>query len=177
MSKNLEIKQQVVADIVKRFQEAKSVVLVDFKGLTVEEITALRVKFRAGNVEYVVLKNTLVRRALAELNITGLDDKLVGPSAFAFSMGDAVSGAKILKEYMDADKRETISVKAGIVDGVVVDPKGVQVLADLPPREVLIARIMGSLNAPVTNFVGVCAAMLRSVVYAVEAVRKQKAGE
>ncbi len=177
MSKNLEIKQQVVAEIAEKFKAAQSVVIVDYKGLTVEEVTALRAKFRAAQVDYVVYKNTLVRRALAELNITGLDDQLQGPSAFAFSMKDAVAGAKIIKEYMEADKRETMTVKAGLIDGAVVDAKGVKVLADLPPREVLIARIMGSMNAPVTNFVGVCAATLRSLVYAVEAVRKQKAGE
>lgn len=179
MSKNLEIKQQVVAEIAEKFKAAHSVVVVDYKGLTVEEVTALRAKFRAAGVEYVVLKNTLVRRALVELNITGLEDVLQGPSAFAFSMKDAVAGAKIIKEYIENDKRETMTVKAGLVDGVVVDPKGVQALADLPPKEVLIARLMGSLNAPITNFVGVLAATLRSLVYAVEAVRKQKeaAGE
>lgn len=177
MSKNLELKQQAVAEIIEQFKAAKSVVIVDYKGLTVEEVTALRAKFRAGRVDYAVLKNTLVRRALDELKITGLDDVLKGPSAFAFSKGDAVSGAKIIKEYMEADKRKTLSVKAGLIDGVVMDVKGVEALANLPPREVLVARLMGSLNAPITNFVGVLSATLRSLVYAVEAVRKQKAGE
>jgi large subunit ribosomal protein L10 len=177
LSKNREIKQQVVADIAEKFKAAKSVVIVDFKGLTVEEITALRAKFRAGEVDYVVLKNTLVRSALAELGIVGLDVVLVGPSAFAFSTRDAVSGAKIIKEYMENDKRETMKVKAGYMDGVVLDVQGVRVLADLPPKEVLIARMMGSLNAPITNFVGVLSATLRSLVYALDAVRKQKGGE
>ena len=177
MSKNQELKQQVVSEIAARFQTAKSVVIVDFNGLTVEEITALRAKFRASDVEYVVLKNTLVRRALAEININGLDDVLLGPSAFAFSKGDPVSGAKIIKQYIENDKRDTMKIKAGMIDGVVVDAKSVQALADLPPKEVLVARMMGSLNAPITNFVGVLSATLRSLVYAVEAVRKQKAGE
>ncbi len=177
MSKNLEIKQQVVSEIVERFKNAKSVVMVDFKGLTVEEVTALRAKFRAAQVDYVVLKNTLVKRALKELAIEGLDDVLQGPSAFAFAMNDAVSGAKVIKEYMEADKRNTMTVKAGLLDGVVMDAKAVRALADLPPKEVLVARLMGSLNAPITNFVGVLSATLRSLVYAVDAVRKQKAGE
>ena len=177
MSKNFEIKQQVVAEIVEKIKAAQSVVVVDYKGLTVEEATNLRAKFRAANVDYVVYKNTLMRRALAELNITGMDELLQGPSAFAFSMGDAVAGAKIIKEYIEADKRDTMQIKAGIIEGTVVDTKAVLALADLPPREVLVAKIMGSLNAPITNFVGVLSATLRSLVFAIEAVRKQKAGE
>ena len=177
MSKNFEIKQQVVVEIAEKIKAAQSVVVVDYKGLTVEEVTALRAKFRAGNVDYVVYKNTLVRRALAELNITGMDELLQGPSAFAFSMGDAVAGAKIIKEYIDANKRETMTIKAGIVDGVVVDVAAVKALASLPPKEVLLAKLMGSLNAPITGFVGVLSATLRSLVYAVDAIRKQKAGE
>lgn len=177
MSKNQELKQQVVADIVEMVQQAKSVVIVDYKGLTVEEVTGLRAKFRAGNVNYVVLKNTLVRRALAQLNIEGLDDLLQGPSAFAFSNGDEVSAAKIVSDYIDQDKRNTITIKAGIMDGKVLTAAGVKALASLPPKEVLVAKLMGTLNAPTTNFVGVLAATLRSFVYAVEAIRKQKAGE
>lgn len=177
MSKNLELKQQVVADIVAMIQEAKSVVIVDYNGLTVEEVTALRAKFRAANVHYVVLKNTLVRRALAQLNITGLDDLLQGPSAFAFSNSDEIAAAKIIAEYTEQDKRNTITIKAGIVENKVINAAGVKALAALPPKEVLVAKLMGTLNAPVTNFVGVLAATLRSFVYAVEAIRKQKAGE
>ena len=177
MSKNFEIKQQVVAEIVEKIKAAQSVVVVDYKGLTVEEATNLRAKFRAANVDYVVYKNTLMRRALAELNITGMDELLQGPSAFAFSMGDAVSGAKIIKEYIEADKRNTMTIKAGIVDGVLVDVAAVKALADLPPREVLIAKLMGSLNAPITGLVGVLSATLRSLLYTIEAIRKQKEGE
>ncbi len=177
MSKNLEIKQQVVADIVEKFKNAKNVVVVDYKGLTVEEVTALRAKFRAAEVDYVVYKNTLVSRALAELNITGMEEVLKGPSAFAFSNRDEISAAKVIKEYIENDKRKILSIKAGLLEGKVMNAKAVEALADLPPKEVLVARLMGSLNAPITNFVGVLSATLRSLVYAVEAVRKQKAGE
>lgn len=177
MSSNLQIKQQAVAEIVEKFKSAKSVVVVDYMGLTVEEVTGLRAKFRAGGVDYVVYKNTLVRRAIDELKITGFDDVLKGPSAFAFSMKDEISGAKIVKGYMDNDKRKVLSIKAGYIEGHTIDAKAVEALAALPPKEVLIARLMGSLNAPVTNLVGVLSATLRSLVYAVEAVRKQKAGE
>lgn len=117
MSKNFELKKQAVAEITEKIKNAKSLVIVEYKGLTVDEATQLRAKCRAAKVDYCVLKNTLVRRALADLNITGLDSTLEGPSAFVFSTEDPVSGAKILKEFMEADKKEAIKVKAGLLDG------------------------------------------------------------
>ena len=175
MSKNFELKQQVVADIKAKFEKAGSVVIVDYRGINVEQVTELRKQFRGAGVEYVVLKNTLVKRALAELNIEGLDTILEGPSAFAFGYEDPVAPAKIITEYIKKNKK--ISVKCGMVDKKVIDVAGVKALADLPPKEVLIAKMMGSLNAPITNFVGVLSATLRSLVYAIDAIRKQKGGE
>lgn len=177
MSKNFEVKQQVVADITAKINEAKSVVVVEYKGLTVAEVTALRAKFRAADVEYVVLKNTLVRRALSDLGIAGMDELLQGPNAFAFSMSDAAAGPKIIKEFMADDKKKAIQVKAGILEGNVLDAAGVKTLADLPPKEVLIAKIMGSLSAPATGLVGVVTATMRSLVCVLEAIRKKQAGE
>lgn len=176
MNKNMEAKVQKVSQIVDRLNTSKSMVMVDFKGITVEEITALRVKFREAGVDYVVLKNSLVERALKDTGIEGLDHLLVGPSAFAFGMTDEVAPAKIITEFIEQSKSDKMSIKAGIVEGKVVDTNAVIALSKLPPREVLIARMMGSLNAPVTNFVGVLSATLRSLVYAVDAVRKQKEG-
>lgn len=177
MSNNLEIKKQVVTDITEKLKNAKSVVIVEYKGLTVEEATKLRAKFRAADVDYCVLKNTLVRRALADLEIAGLDELLQGPNAFAFSNSDAAAAPKIIKEFMAEDKKEAIKVKAGILEGSVLDVAGVKTLADLPPREVLIAKIMGSLQSPATGIVGVVNATMRQLVCVLEAIRKQKAGE
>jgi len=112
----------------------------------------------------VVLKNTMIELAAKELNITGLDEHLAGPTAVAFSNNDPASAAKIVLKYIKDTKK--MNVKCGYLEGAVVDESVVQSLSELPSREVLIARIMGSLNAPVTNF-----------VYAVEAVRKKLAGE
>ena len=176
MNKNMENKVQKVSEIVERLNKSKSMVMVDFKGITVEEITALRVKFREAGVDYVVLKNSLVQRALKETGVEGLDHLLVGPSAFAFGMKDEVAPAKIISEFIDQSKSQKMTIKAGIVEGKVVDTNAVIALSKLPPREVLIAKMMGSLNAPITNFVGVLSATLRSLVYAVDAVRKQKEG-
>ncbi len=115
MSKNLELKKQVVSDIVKKFQDAQSVIVVKYSGLTVEQVTGLRAQFRANGVEYCVLKNTLVRRALKELNIEGLDEVLNGPSAFAFGMNDPVSPAKIINDFIVKKKSEAIEIKAGLL--------------------------------------------------------------
>ncbi len=176
MNKNMENKVLKVNQIVERLNNAKSMVMVDFKGFSVAEITELRVKFREAGVDYVVLKNSLVARALKEAGIEGLDHLLVGPSAFAFGVKDEVAPAKIISEFIDQTKSDKMTIKAGIIEGQVVDTNAVLALSKLPPREVLIARMMGSLNAPVSNFVGVLSATLRSLVYAVDAVRKQKEG-
>lgn len=174
LSNNLELKKQVVAEISEKLNNNESMVMVSFSGITVEKITELRSKFRAAGVDYCVYKNTLVRRALNDMNITEFDHLLEGPSAFAF--GDAVSPAKIITEFIDSDKDNAakMQIKAGLVDKHYIDAKGVVALSKLPSRDVLIAKMMGSLNAPVTNFVGVLSALLRSVVYALDSVRKQK---
>lgn len=176
INKNLENKMLKVDEITQRLNSAKSMVMVDYKGITVEEINALRVKFREAGVDYVVLKNSLVKRALNNAGITELDELLVGPSAFAFGMKDEVGPAKVIDEFITQTKSDKMTIKAGILEGKVVEPSAIVALSKLPPREVLIAKMMGSLNAPVTNFVGVLSATLRSLVYAVDAVRKQKEG-
>lgn len=174
LSKNAQMKREQVADIVAKIKEAQSVIVVSTTGVTVAEITALRNKFREAGVDYKVLKNTLVKHALAEVGIKELDSLLVGPSAFAFGMKDPVAPAKIISDYITESKNNKFTIKAGLVDGAFLDVAGVQALAKLPTREVLLAKMMGSLNAPATNLVGVLSATLRSLVYAVDAVRKQK---
>ena len=164
MSNNLEAKKQVVAGIVEKFQKAQSIVFVDYRGLNAEETTNMRADCRKAGVEYLVLKNTMIERAAEELNVTDLKAHLEGPTAVAFSMNDPASAAKIMLKYAKDTKK--LSVKCGFLEGAVVGEDVVQSLYELPSREVLIAKIMGSLNAPVTNF-----------VYAVEAVRKKLAGE
>lgn len=164
MSNNLELKKAAVAEIKQKLTEAQSVVLVDYRGLTVAEVTELRKQFRAAGVEYAVLKNTLVSIAAKEAGIEGLDSILEGPTALAFGMTDAVAPAKIIAEF--AKKNDKLKVKAGILDGAILDVAGVEKLSAIPSREVLIAKIMGSMMSAVSKF-----------VYVVEAIRKQKAGE
>lgn len=151
MSEARIAKEAAVAQIVEKLKSAQSVVVVDYRGFTVAEVTDLRNKCRAAGVEYRVYKNTLVEKAAEELNISGLESHLSGPSAFAFSTTDVVTPAKIVNDFIKARKKGTI--KGGIVDGVVSDDKTMLTLAELPPKEVLLARLVGTLNAPITKFV------------------------
>ena len=155
MSNNLDVKKQAVSEITKKFQDAKSVVIVDYKGLTVEQVTALRAQCRAAKVDYCVLKNTLARRALDDLHITGLDEVLNGPSAFAFGMSDVVAPAKIISEFVEKAKTQVITVKAGLMGDLVLTPAKVAELAKVPSREVLLARLLGSMQGSISGFVRV----------------------
>ncbi|HIU18963.1 MAG TPA: 50S ribosomal protein L10 [Candidatus Limiplasma stercoravium] len=161
MSKNLELKKQVVADIVEKFKGAQSVIIVKYSGLTVEQATAIRAQFRASGVDYCVLKNTLVRRALQELDIQGLDDVLNGPSAFAFGMNDPVSPAKILNDFIVKNKTEAIEIKAGLLGRELMSLEQIKALAETPSREVLLARLLGSLQSSIAGLVRVLDAIAK----------------
>jgi large subunit ribosomal protein L10 len=155
------VKKQVVADIVKKFQDAQSVVVVKYSGLTVENATALREQFRANGVDYCVLKNTLVRRALNELKIEGLDDVLNGPSAFAFGMQDPVSPAKVVNDFLQKSKSTALEFKAGLLGSQPMNTQQVKALAETPSREVLLARLVGSLQSSIAGFVRVLDAIAK----------------
>ena len=149
MSANLEIKKQVVEDIKAKIQGAKSVVFIDYKGLTVAEDTEFRSEFRKADCEYKVLKNTLVRKAFNELGVNDFDADLNGPTAVAFGK-DETSASKVV---VDACKKfnDKISVKSAYVDGSYVDANGVKVFASIPSREVLLAKMLGSLQSPIAG--------------------------
>lgn len=166
MSKNLEVKMQVVGDIKNKIDKAKSLVVVEYNGLAVDKVTELRKQFREANVEYCVLKNTLVKRAANELNITSLDSHLEGPNAFIFGYEDEVAPARILQDFIKKTKTTSLTIKAGLLGTEAIDVKQIEALAQLPSREQLLARLLGSLNATVSSFVRV-----------LEAIRKKQAGE
>ncbi|MDD3335048.1 MAG: 50S ribosomal protein L10 [Eubacteriales bacterium] len=161
MSNNLEIKKQVVGDITKKFQDAHSVVIIKYSGLTVENVTALRAQCRAENVDYCVYKNTLVRRALNDLNIEGLDEVLNGPSAFVFGMSDPVSPARVLDDFITKTKTEAIEIKAGLLGSEIMDADKIKALAKVPSREVLLARLLGSMQSSIAGFVRVLDAIAK----------------
>ena len=171
--KILQQKKEEVNLLSMKIKSAKSIVFADYRGLTVEQDTALRSALRAAGVDYKVVKNTLTRFAAKENGLDGLDPILAGPTAMAISTEDLIAPAKVLAEF--AKKYEKLEIKAGVIEGKVIDVNGVKALAELPPREVLIARVLGGLNAPISGFVNVLNGNIRGLVVALNAIAEQKA--
>ena len=146
----VELKQPIVAEISEGIKEAKSVVLVDYRGLTVEQDTELRRQLRAAGVSYKVYKNTMMNFAFKGTDFEQLAPYLNGPSAMAYSNEDATAPARVLAEF--AKKADKLEIKAGVVEGTVYDAKGMSAIASIPSREVLISRLLGSMQSPITNF-------------------------
>ncbi len=146
----VELKQPIVAEISEVIKDAQSVVLVDYRGLTVEEDTALRKQLREAGVNYKVYKNTLMNFAFKGTDFEALAPYLNGPSAIAVSTEDATAPARIIAEF--AKKAKALEIKAGVVEGDLYDAQGMQAIAAIPSRDVLISRLLGSLQSPITNF-------------------------
>lgn len=161
-----------IAALKEIFVNSKCTVLVDFCGLTVAQDTELRRKMREAGVSYEVNKNTLIRIAAQEAGVEGLEAYLEKNTAVASSAEDPVAVAKVVCEFAKTNKQ--LVVKAGVLDGKVISADEVKALAALPPKEVLIAKVLGSMNAPITGFVNVLQGTIRNVVYALDAVRKAK---
>ena len=165
MRKAIEIKSEVVSEIVEKLQKSSAAVVVDYKGLTVEEVTELRKQMREAGVDYKVYKNTLVRRAAKEVGIEQFNDELlVGTNAIAFGYDDPVAPARILKGFMDSHPK--MKLKMGIVEGAFYDESKIVEMANIPSREVLIDKLLGSLKAPVSNF-----------AYLIDAIAKKAEGQ
>ena len=143
-------KEQLVNELSEKLQKAQSVVIFDYRGLTVAEVTELRSAMRKAGNEYVVIKNSMVERAAEKVGIDeSVKEMLKGPSAFAIGYEDAVSPAKILKDTVK--KLKKCEIKGGIVNGKVADAAAIDALAELPPKEVLIARMLGSMMSPISG--------------------------
>lgn len=150
MGSAIELKKQIVAEIADKFRASKSTVVVDYRGLNVAEITELRKRLREAGVEFKVYKNTLTRRALAEVGLEGLNDVFTGPNAIAFSNEDVVAPAKILSEF--AKEHEALEIKAGVIEGNIATIEEIKALAKLPSREGLLSMLLSVLQAPIRNF-------------------------
>ena len=155
MSSNIEMKKQVVAEIVEKLKNAESMVICSYSGLTVEQVTALRKQCRENDVHYCVLKNRLVRRALEELGIEGLDSLLEGPNAFVFGDKDVTAAPKNLSTFIDKNKLTSLEIKGGLMGTEVLDVAAVKALAATPSREELLATVVGCLVSPVSALVSV----------------------
>ncbi|AXI00423.1 50S ribosomal protein L10 [Sporosarcina sp. PTS2304] len=150
MSKILEAKQAVVSEIADKLKESVSVVVVDYRGLTVAQVTELRKQLRDAGVEFKVYKNSMTRRAAEAAGLEGLNENLTGPNAIAFSTEDVVAPAKILNDF--AKKNEKLEIKAGVIEGNVASAEDVKALATLPSRDGLLSMLLSVLQAPVRNF-------------------------
>lgn len=145
----VEIKQPIVDEISATIKDAQSVVVVDYRGLTVAQDTQLRKQLREANVSYKVYKNTLVSRAIKGTEFESLNEVLEGPNAFAVSTEDATAPARILAEF--AKKNPELEIRAGIVEGTYYDANAMKAIAAIPSRDVLISKLLGSLQSPITN--------------------------
>ncbi len=148
--KVLEQKQQAVAELADRIQGSVAGIIVDYKGITVEDDTKLRKELRENGVKYTVVKNTLIKRAAEKAGLNGIDDVLNGTSAIATSEEDYVAAARILQKF--ADSHENFTVKTGYIDNEVISLDKVKSLAKLPSREVLLANVLGAFQAPIASF-------------------------
>ncbi|MCL2334787.1 MAG: 50S ribosomal protein L10 [Endomicrobia bacterium] len=164
--------QQEVKNLTEKFKAMKGMILTEYHGLSVVEISELRSKLRPLNSEYAVVKNTLSAIALKEAGIDA-GDNFSGPTALVIQNGDIVSPAKVITEF--AKTHEKLKIKAGFMEGKFIDAKMVETLSNLPSKEVLIAKMLGSMNAPITGFVNVLAANLRGLVTVLDAIAKKQA--
>lgn len=167
-------KEQIVAEVTEQISKAQGMYFADFTGITVEEINELRREFRKSKIDYRVVKNTLVRKALE--SVTGYDkvyEKLVGPTAIAFGYDDPVAPARIIKKFRE--KNQKLNVKVCVIEKMVYDGNRIDELAKMPTRTDLIAGILGSLQSPITGVVGAINAVMRDLVSVIGEIEKKKA--
>jgi large subunit ribosomal protein L10 len=170
-------KQELVTALAARLRSARTVYVTDFTGLDVAKITQLRRRLRqsAGGTDFVVVKNTLARRALADAQVQGLEAHLAGPTGLVLAGADPIAAAKVLADF--AREFEKPAIKVGLVDGKAVTPDLVKRLASLPTKHELLAQLGGALQAPMAGFVGALNGLLMNVVGALEALRNKRAGD
>ncbi len=175
-AKVLSEKQAIVAQLTEKLQKSAAGVLVDYKGVTVAQDTALRVEMRKNGVDYFVVKNTLARFAVKEAGLEGLIPVLEGTTSLAICEGDPVAAAKVVAEFAKKMNGEKFIIKAGFVDGKVISAAEVQALAELPSREVLIATVLGTMMAPIRGLATVLDANISGLARVVQSIADKKAG-
>lgn len=168
----LEQKKQIVAELNERLKRSAVVIVADYKGLNVSTINDLRRKLRQENIEFQVVKNTLLLRAAEDTDALLLKDHFKGPSAVAMSYEDPVSPAKVLTQF--AKDNDKLQLKAGVLAGKLLDPDAIKALSALPSREVLLGKLLATMNAVPTSFVRVLAEIPRQLLNVLNAVKDQK---
>ena len=172
-AKVLEQKKAEVAALAESMKNAPSGVLADYKGITVEQDTGLRNELRKAGVQYKVVKNTIMQRAVREIGFEDLNPQLSGTTALAIAAGDMIAPAKILCDYAKKSGGK-FKIKAGFVEGRVIDAGEVLALAEMPPKEQLVARALAGLNAPISGLANVLNANLRGLAVALNAIAEKK---
>jgi large subunit ribosomal protein L10 len=163
----------LVAEIKDRFAGAAGVIMADYRGLTVKEMQGLRSKLHVTGADIKVYKNTLTELAIRELALPPMDEILEGPTAFVFTSADPAASAKALVDY--AKEHKALELKGGFIDRAVIDAAGIKAVAALPPREVLIAKLLGTFQAPASSFVRVLNGPAAAFARALQAIADQKA--
>lgn len=165
-------KEQIVQELNGRLKETQATFIADYRGINVDQVTRMRRELTEAGVEYRVVKNNLLKLAAQDTPAAGLQDFCAGPTALALSGDDPVAPAKILSKY--AKDIEAFELKAGVLDGQLLSVAEITALADLPSREEMLAKILSSINAPASNFVGTMAAIPRSLVQVLNAIGQSK---
>lgn len=173
-----EQKIELVKSITAEIKESAGVIITNYKGLTFDQMDEIRRSFKEAGNDYRVIKNTLLKKALNADNITEIDYTLVEPTAIVVVKEDFAAAAKLAKKYAkDAAMSKFFVIKGGYFDGMALDQSGIEKLADLPSREELLAKALGSMNAPITNFVSVLANIPRGLVQVLNALKTKKENE
>ncbi len=167
-------KVETVEKLTEKLRHAKALVLTDYRGLTVAQLHDLRTRLRAGGVEYLVVKNTLARRAADAAGLAALPRLLVGPMGLAVGYEDVAAPARLVAEYIRANRR--LAITAGLLDGQALTQTEVATLAEAPPKDVLIARLLGSMQAPVTQLASLLQESVVRLARALQAVHDRRAG-
>ncbi|MEW6618090.1 MAG: 50S ribosomal protein L10 [bacterium] len=165
-------KEKQVSELKEKLSKTSSAILTDYRGLTVKEITDLRRKFRTAGIEYKIIKNNIIFRAVKESDLDALSEYLQGPTAIAFSLNDPVAPVKFLIDFSKEYKK--LELKAGIIQGKVLKADELTQVSKLPPKEVLIAQVVGGMKAPLVGVVNVLSAPIRSLVNVLKAIEGKK---
>lgn len=177
--KNVAVKTKVLDETGDLLSRSQAVVLTDYRGLTVPQMSEIRKRLRGADADFSVVKNTLFKRAAGDGE--GVDAQmeasLNGPTAAVFALGDPVAAAKVVTDYIATTRNTPLKIKGGIVGGKFYSAQGIEALSKVPPREVLIAQMLGSFNAPITGLVGTLNGILSNFVYTLQAVADKRQSE
>ncbi len=172
---SLENKKTVVSEITEKMKDSKSFIVTDYRGLNVAQVTKLRAELRNAGVEYRVLKNTLMTISANDLGLEGIQDYFKGPTAVAFGLEDAVAPAQVLAKF--AKQYDALEIKAGVLEGKLISIDEIKALAELPSRDVLLAKLANVMQAPISGMANVLQGPIRKLGYALVEIQKIKEQE